>query len=273
VIISLLWLKEIPSASIVFVSSAAGWIWYVRNFWITGSLTGLPETVQASTTVSSSISSVGLIGWLDVFRLAAVSHVWMGNWSLLQYRGWIYQTVLYIFGIGITGFILYVAKSSKPVNGVLVFIYLAFAASLIYYATQVFQSTGTPVIQGWYLSPLIPLEAFAFVTGVRFLLPARGIGAALAFVGLSFLAMSIYGNAFIAAPYYTGMTAHAPSGHLRAYHPQWTDIAIIGARLTRLHPWIPDALPLSLLVSAIVLGFTLIYFQIKDHSWLEKSSS
>jgi hypothetical protein len=273
IIISLLWLKEIPSAAIVFVTSGAGWFWYARNFWITGSLTGLPETVEANTTVVSSVSSIGLIGWLDVFRLAAVSHVWMGNWSLLQYRGWIYQTVLYMFGIGVAGFILYIAKSGKPVNRVLLFIYLVFGASLIYYATQVFQKTGTPVIQGWYLSPLVPLEALAFVTGMRFLLQSRGMTIAVAFAGLCFLAMSIYGNAFIAAPYYTGMISHAPSGHLRAYHPLWTDIPVISARLTRLHPWIPNAIPLSLASSVLLLGFTLIYFQIKDRSWLEKSSS
>ena len=273
IIVSLLWLKEIPSAAIIFVTSGAGWFWYARNFWITGSLTGLPETVEANTTVVSSVSSIGLIGWLDVFRLAAVSHVWMGNWSLLQYRGWIYQIVLYLFGIGAAGFILYLAKSPKPVNRVLLFIYFAFAASLIYYATQVFQKTGIPVIQGWYLSPLVPLEALAFVTGMRFLFPARGVTAAVAFAGLCFLAMSIYGNAFIAAPYYTGIIAHAPSGHLRAYHPQWSDIPVISARLTRLHPWIPDAVPLSLASGSLLLGFTLIYFQIKDRSWLEKSSS
>jgi hypothetical protein len=273
VLISFLWLKEIPSAAIVLVTSGAGWIWYARNFWITGSLTGLPETVQANTTVAGSVSSIGLIGWLDVFRLAAVSHVWMGNWSLLQYRGWIYQTVLYMFGIGIAGFILHTAKSRKPVNRVMVFIYLSFVASLIYYATQVFQKTGIPVIQGWYLSPLVPLEAFAFVTGIRFLLSARGMTFAVAFAALCFLAMSIYGNVFIAAPYYTGMISHAPSGHLRAYHPQWSDIPVICARLTRLHPWIPDAIPLSLASGVLLLGLALIYFQIKDRSWLEKSSS
>jgi hypothetical protein len=273
VIISFLWLKEIRSAAIVFVTSGAGWIWYARNFWITGSLTGLPETVQASTTVTSSVSSIGLIGWLDVFRLAAVSHVWMGNWSLLQYRGWIYQTVLYMFGVGVAGFILHTVKSEKAVNRVMVFIYLSFAASLIYYATQVFQKTGIPVIQGWYLSPLVPLEAFAFVTGIRFLLSARGMTFAVAFAALCFLAMSVYGNVFIAAPYYTGMISHASSGHLRAYHPLWTDIPVICERLTRLHPWIPDAIPLSLASGVLLLGLALIYFQIKDRSWLEKSSS
>jgi hypothetical protein len=273
VIVSLLWLKEIPSAATVFLTSSAGWIWYARNFWITGSLTGLPETVLANTTVTASLSSIGLIEWLDVFRLAAVSHVWMGNWSLLQYRGWIYQTVLYMFGIGIAGFILHTAKSRKPVNRVMLFVYLCFAASLIYYATQVFQKTGIPVIQGWYLSPLVPLEAIAFVTGIRFLLSSRGMMFGVAFAGLCFLAMSVYGNAFIAAPYYTGMISHAPSGHLRAYHPQWSDIPVICERLTRLHPWMPDAIPLSLASGVLLSGLALLYFQIKDRAWLEKSSS
>jgi hypothetical protein len=130
---------------------------------------------------------------------------------------------------------------------------------LIYYATQVFQQTGTPVIQGWYLSPMIPIETLVFVLGMERLLRRRLMVAAVIFVGVCFLPMLIYGNAFMAAPYYSGLIDHAESGHLRAYHPHFADIPVMTSRLPRLHPWLPG-LSLPLLALAIpFIGFYLIW--------------
>jgi hypothetical protein len=66
--------------------SCIGWLWFARNLLVTGSLTGLPETVGANTTVASSVNALSGIDWFGVLRLAAVSHIWMGYWSLLQFR-------------------------------------------------------------------------------------------------------------------------------------------------------------------------------------------
>jgi hypothetical protein len=71
--------------------------------------------------------------------------------------------------------------------------------------------------------------------------------------------MLVYGNAFIASPYYSGVIEHAPSGHLRAYHPHFSDIPVISSRLTRLHPWIPGAVLPMLTVTVLLTGFFLIW--------------
>jgi hypothetical protein len=251
--------RRFRTAAIISAISVPGWIWYLRNLFVTGSVTGLPETVAASTTVMSSITSLAAIGWKALLRLTAVSHIWIGNWSLLQYRSWIYQTIMVLFAAGVAGFLAFLFKSSSRILQVLMLIYVAFAASLVYYATQVLQQIGVPVIQGWYLSLMIPIEAIVFAVGIEFLFRRRfGVGIT-AFTGVCFLAMLIYGNAFIAAPYYAGLTEHAASGHLRAYHPQWADISVLAARLVRFHPWIPGPALTAAAVGILATGFLLIW--------------
>jgi len=266
IVLTLLVMRENRAATTVALVSAAGWVWYVRNLWITGAMTGLPETVSAKTTMASSLTSVGAIRWMDVLRLAAVSHIWMGNWSLLQYRGWIYQTVLVLYGIGIVGFLAYLWKVSSRAAHIMLFIYAVYGASLLYYATQVFQQTGIAVIQGWYLSPFVPFESLAFALGIGFLFPHRVQLWSAAFVGLCFLALLIYGNVFIAAPYYSGLTDHASSGHLRAYHPHFEDAAIMGERLVRFHPGIPRSAPLLAGIAVLLAGLSLLWSMTRERA-------
>jgi len=272
VVAVLLWWRERTAAMKLVMGTTLGWIWYIRNVWITGSVTGLPETVVANTSISSSLAALGMINWTDLFRLTAVSHIWMGNWSLLQYRSWIYETVFVLFVIGIAGFMAYLRKSKSRSVRAFIVIYVVFCASLVYYATQVFQQTSLSVIQGWYLSPLVPIEALAFVLGIHFLFGQRIMTWVVAFVALCFLAMLIYGTGFIAAPYYSGLTDHAPSGHLRAYHPDSGDASTMGARLTRLHAWLPISAPLYLALGVLASGFILICVFVKDVRWLSESS-
>lgn len=259
--------KDWRTLTTIGLWSIPGWFWYGRNLFATGSLTGLPETVAAKTSLTSSLAALGQIHWVDMFRLAAVSHVWIGNFSLLQYRSWIYKIVFAMFAVGVIGFFAWLRKSSSPAMQALGFTYAMFGAALVYIATQVFQEAGISVIQGWYLSPFLPVEALLFVIGVHHLFPTRGARAFIGFVSFCFLAMSIYGTAFIEAPYYSGLTSHGPSGSLRAYHPQWADISAIGERLTRFHPWIPDAMPLILGISVLITGLFLIW------SYASQSSS
>jgi hypothetical protein len=145
-----------------------------------------------------------------------------------------YDTVLILFAIGLCGFIPFMLRAASRAIVVMLLIYVGFASALIYYATQVFLQTGIPVIQGWYLSPMIPLEALAFVLGLQTITSGRIFIRASVFTGFCFLALTIYGHAFIAAPYYANLIEHAASGHLRAYHPRWGDVLLAGARLDAL---------------------------------------
>jgi hypothetical protein len=259
IVLVMLWMRRYRAALTMLLLSCIGWLWFARNFLITGSLTGLPETVTANTTVASSIKALAGISWYSVLRVAAVSHIWMGYWSLLQFRSWMYDTVLILFAIGLCGFVAFLLRSASRLMIAMLLVYLSFACSLIYYATQVFLQSGIPVIQGWYLSTMIPLEALAFVLGLQTITSSRIFIRASVFTGFCLLALTIYGHAFIAAPYYANLIEHAASGHLRAYHPRWGDLLLAAERLTRFHPWIPAILPVLLGVASSLLGLRLLW--------------
>src|SRR5207249_10297161 len=55
-------------------------------------------------------------------------------------------------------------RSTRSNRGVITLVtaYLVFAGALVYYATQVFQQTGTSVAEGWYLTTFLPVEALLF---------------------------------------------------------------------------------------------------------------
>jgi hypothetical protein len=258
VLLILIAVRQFRLAAITALTSAISCFWYIRNAWITGSATGLPETVSSQSTILSSIQSVGSIQWWDVLKLTAVSHIWMGNWSLLQYRSWMYEVVMAFFAIGVLGFVIHLARDRSPILLSLCLVYATFGLALAYYATQVVQQTGVPIIQGWYLSPMVPIEAIVFTIGTEFLF-RKWFRYAAAFVATCFLTLMIYGNVFIAAPYYTGLTDHAPSGHLRAYHPHWGDVAVMMARLTRFHPAIPTFISPLLAIAILATGCFLIW--------------
>src|SRR5436309_11582990 len=113
--------------------------------------------------------------------------------------------------------------------------YAVFGAALIYFATQVFQQTGMSVIQGWYLTLFIPVEAVLFVAGAQGWFGGRWYWVVSALVVASF-ALLIYSAVFVALPYYAGITSHNPSGHLTTYHPALQDSSVMTHRLLRFQP-------------------------------------
>jgi hypothetical protein len=258
VVIAVAALGEFRTAAALTFASAASGVWYARNFWITGSYTGLPQTVSAKTSLWSSIVALGSIRWTSMIDVMAISHIWIGNFSLLQYRSWMYRLVEFLFVAGVVGFIAHMRKSSSNKIHALLLIYAVFIASLVYFATQMVQEGLPSVIQGWYLSPMLPIEALVLVLGLQNLVPHRVFPWIAAAVAFCFLALLIYGTVFIEAPYYSGFISHSPSGGLRGYAPHWPDIAVMGDRLTRFHPWIPSSTPLVLSVMALVGGLFLI---------------
>jgi hypothetical protein len=238
----------------MLIGSCPSYFFYVRNARITGSWTGLPETVEAGTSVLSSLTAASHVDWLEVIRRTATTHIWTGFWSLLQYRSWMYEVVFYAFLIGLVGFALCLFDRTKPQLRVIALLYGVHWAALMYYGTQTLQRTGMPIIQGWYLTPLIAVESAMFCVGIARLVTLKRAGVCYLIAAIALLVLQLYGIGFIAAPYYSGLTDHAPSGHLRAYHPQWGDAGTISTRLTRWYAAIPSQLPIILFLAILTLG-------------------
>ena len=188
------------------------------------------------------------LDWINLFNVGASSHIYIGNWSFLMVRSWMYLVVSRFFLIGLLGFArrprILLEKSVLP----LVVIYCTYIAALIYYATQVFQQAGTSVIEGWYMTSLVPVEAVLFAEGAICWSNRYAKWMILAFV--CFLTpLLIYGTVFVALPYYAGITSH---GAL-TFHPHWSDFSLMSSRLLRFYPWIPLFIPWLLLAAAVCL--------------------
>jgi hypothetical protein len=238
----------------VVLGASIGIVWYLHNFLWTGSMTGLPETVLSGSSVSTSVAALGRLDWLNVANVVRFSHIWIGNWSFLNVRGWMYQIISWMFLLAIAGCIGgWRLGSQRRALLALSVNYTLFLAALVYYATQVFQHTGTSVAEGWYLTSMIPTEAVLFAAGVRSLFPRRW-PACVGVFGLFLLVLNIYGDFFVMFPYYAGFTAHASSGHLQTYHASTVDLRIILERLLRFQPWLPRLAPLALIGIFVSFG-------------------
>ncbi len=260
VVLTLVCFSEIRAAAIVLLSSIIGWPWYLYNVAHSGSLTGLPETIASHSSILSSIGALWTLDWKNVLNVLVSSHIWVGNWSFIGVRSWMYQVIFWLFLISLAGLAGRAARSNRGIVA-LVIGYLVFLGSLIYYATQVFQQTGTSVAEGWYLTTFLPVEAVLFVAGMRSLL-GRLWTLPVSMMKLFLTALLAYTAAFVSLPYYAGITSHKPDGHLATYHPHLSDFSLMSSHLLRFHPWIPDWLPWLLLGVMIVFGLYSIVFVI-----------
>ena len=241
--------RRFRASAVILAACAIGLPWYLRTFLITGSLSGLPETVDTGSSVVSSARALSGMDWSNAFNVAVSTHIWTGNWSFLGVRSWMYRVIAWGAFAGALGLLRKPAQIPVTLPSLAV-VYAAFAAGLAYYATQVFQASGLSVAQGWYLTSFIPLEAVFFVAGVRSLFAKRW-QTPLLLMQTFLLALLVYSELFVAMPYYAGVTAHGVDGHLATYHPQPADFALISERLWRLHPWVPVFAPWLLIGSVV----------------------
>jgi 4-amino-4-deoxy-L-arabinose transferase-like glycosyltransferase len=259
-----LWiLRYFRDSIIMLLIAGTGAAWYVYNLQSTGSVTGLPETVASGSSAASSIEALWKLDWRNIVHVVRFSHIWVGNWSFLNVRGWMYRVISWLFIAGVSGCCLSWRSGAQPrALLALVVNYVVFLGALLYYATQVFQDTGTSVAEGWYLTLLAPAEAVLFAAGIRSFFPRRW-PAAVAVFGFFLLALNVYANFFVMFPYYTGITAHAESGHLETYPPAINDLSIIPERLLRFHQWLPPFVPMLLIAAFVAtslwLTFTLFF--------------
>src|SRR5688572_12613299 len=151
-VLVLLVYRKGKAAVFLLLVSVFGLPWYALTFMQTGAVTGLPETVAAKTSIASSVGTIWRVDWGNAMSVLSGSHIWIGNSSLLGVRRWMPQLITSLFIFGVAGLLVRPRQSGLNAMVPLVLGYAIFACALAYYATQVFQQTGTSVIQGWYLT-------------------------------------------------------------------------------------------------------------------------
>src|SRR5439155_13866566 len=118
------------AAGTVILVSAFGSPWYVFNFLHSGSITGLPETILARTSVASSLGALAKLDWGNLLTVARSSHIWIGNSSLLGVRTWMYQVICWLFLFGIAGLLWKPRRLADRTLLPLVLTYAFFLAAL-----------------------------------------------------------------------------------------------------------------------------------------------
>jgi hypothetical protein len=201
-------------AAVVSCAAVCGW-WYVHNVVVTGTLTGQLEDGLAAKSSVSFLRAVGEIRWGRVFDFVVLSHIWLGDWSFLVVRTWMYRVVELMIVAAIAGVCVQVVRDRSGLPrpkelGLLALPYLVMVAGLGFHAVQVFRAGGAAGTMGYYLYGLVVPEAVLLIAGI-----ARMIRLwAVPVVVFVLIGLEQFGAWFVLFPYYGGLIRHNAAGGL-----------------------------------------------------------
>jgi 4-amino-4-deoxy-L-arabinose transferase-like glycosyltransferase len=215
---------------LLLIAAAAGW-WYGLNILRTGTVSGEQiDAASANVGIARKLWAATQVDWVSALDTAAFTHIWVGGWSFLVVRSWMYHFIEGMAAISGIGLVLLVAKHWRRVTAsgrlsiqdarllVLMCSFLLMCAALGYYVVAVFLTNGKSMALGWYLYAVIAVEVVLLSVGFVALFRRRVAVYVLSFLGLSAACLDVYTVHFLLAPYYSGLIARTPSGHLETFH-------------------------------------------------------
>jgi 4-amino-4-deoxy-L-arabinose transferase-like glycosyltransferase len=191
--------------------------WYVRNWALTHSISG--EQLDAAVQNAPRVDLHGAarqVNWLQAADFTFLTHIWLGNWSFLVVRSWMYHVLAAAAGLACIGLIVRLFRRPNGNLALLSGIYLSFLLGLGYHAVLAFQMEGFPGALGYYLFAIVIAEAILAVAGLEAIAPAAWARAIVPAGIVCFVALEAFGMSFYSIPYYTGFIAHLPNGGLPA---------------------------------------------------------
>jgi len=196
------------SAAIVI----AGW-WYWHAWTSSGSLTGNILLVQPSS--SGAWRTLGAFRWGQASHFAWMTFVWVGNWSFLVVRSWMYQVLALVCLLALCGAACLAWKRDRGILLCGAFL-ICFASGVLYYGLVAQALTGFPSAAAWYACCLAAPFSILMCAGLRTIAP-RSIEAATGpLLVIMFSALEFFGANLLLLPYYAGFTSHLPNGGLPA---------------------------------------------------------
>jgi len=202
------------SAVLVLASLMAGW-WYVRILGADG-----PVWVDAAPLVPSSFSdllkSAAQMDWWEGIKVILNTHVWIGGWSFLSVRSWMYAVIRGILLIAVAGGLLRVLRERTHLP-IALCLYGGFWAALLYHAFVNWVNVGIPTSTGWYLHAVLVCEVAIICSAFQWLGPGLR-GYAMAGLTSLVLLLEAYATHFVLIPYYTGLISHRLDTSLTSFH-------------------------------------------------------
>jgi hypothetical protein len=217
----------------------AGW-WYAGNLASTGTLAGDQMAMTSNAGVGATFAAVPRVAWMRVLDSGAMTHVWIGGWSFLQVRSWMYRAWELVAILGLAGLL----RLGRRIDPMLPAAQLLFVLALAYFALSTYVATGISAGVGWYAISTAAVEATLLACGFAGLFGLARARVAMGITVLLALAFDLYTVHFVLAPYYAGLIRHRANGSLEAFH---------GNALAA----VPALWPLYLLANAALAWFAL----------------
>ena len=193
----------------------AGW-WYLRNLQLTGTLSGLSESVLIGHAGPAAMLRQAVsINWAKAIDAILFSHLYFGGWSSLTVRSWMYHVFYLVILLAAVGLVWKARTRQTGALGAIGVLYLAFWAGQCYNVVLLYMSKGLAGSMGWYLDAVVAAEVVLAVAGLRRIVPAR---AAVLQGAVLFALLDLYSVHFVEIPYYTGMIRHKAGGAVAALH-------------------------------------------------------
>jgi 4-amino-4-deoxy-L-arabinose transferase-like glycosyltransferase len=232
--------------------------WYVCNCMLTRSFSGAVLEVAGNSSGLSLLGATRKMNWIRAIDFAFLSHIWIGNWSFLVVRSWMYHFLALFAGLAGAGLIvrLVVRRKQWPARTDLLLLlgmYLTFLAAVGYQAVRTFQSEGFAGTLGYYLFAMVVAEAILLATGLEAIAPAALAPAVIPAAVICLAALEFFGTHFYAIAYYTGFIAHLPDGSLPTLSLRQLSGGGLGTMLTRLTINKPEFLNATVLAVLWVL--------------------
>jgi 4-amino-4-deoxy-L-arabinose transferase-like glycosyltransferase len=224
------WRREMTGAALaLLVAIGMGAAWYARMERLTGSLSGEKNAAAiAQQGLGAKLAAAAHINWLRIVYEQVYSQIWLGGWSFLRVRPWMYAVfevlgLLCAAGLGYYALRRLKRRRITAMSGalaMLLMVLILFEPGLFYQALAVYMTTHEAFGPGWYFYVVLAPELLLLAAGAWALLGRRGSARLAGAATLLALALNLYTMHFLLLPYYTGLIAHAANGTFRAAHIQ-----------------------------------------------------
>ncbi len=219
--------------------AVAAW-WYAGNLQSTGTLAGEQMDVAAHAAAADKVAAVAHVSWLRFVDSAAMTHIWIGGWSFLLLRSWMYRVFELLALAALLGILRSAARLLRdPRFLLLAAAYASFCLAMAYFAVTLLLALHSSAGPGWYLNGAAVAEAALLGAGAVGLAGVRRARVCLAGATGLALALDMYSVHFLLLPYYTGQIHHRATGGMQAAalgqlttgRPLWLWLAYLAADL------------------------------------------
>lgn len=249
----------------------AGW-WYVRNLLLTGSLSGeQTDAAMQQMIMPNRLAALAGVRWWRALDTLFFSHIFIGGWSFLTVRSWMYHVLGALFAMAMTGVVIALVSGRSGLRGnhvpadvrrrvgMMTLLEAGLLVSLAYHTLVTFAVLHESATNGWYFYSLAAAECLLVPWGLAFWLGERWKATVFPALAGLFAALDLFAMQVYLLPYYTGLTAHSPHGMVRGWN-LWRGGTDAWATLfSRLTVNKPDELSTALLIGlwAMYLAATL----------------